>query len=149
MSMTSAPQSPDQATPFDFCGPLPSGRLAIEASAGTGKTFTLATLATRFIAEEGVGAAEILVVTFTRAATIELRARIRDRLLQAQRYLALMEHSQSASRVAALLAPLNETEQRILRHLGARDLSLRRDRVERALAEFDAATIFTIHGFAT
>lgn len=149
MSMTCAPRSPDEATPFDFCGPLPSGRLAIEASAGTGKTFTLATLATRFIAEEGVSAAELLVVTFTRAATIELRARIRDRLLQAQRYLALMQHPQSESRVGAFLAPLNETEQRILRHLGGRDLPLRHDRVERALAEFDGATIVTIHGFAT
>ena len=44
--MTSA--GPD--VPFDLYGDLPEGRFAIEASAGTGKTFTLAALATRYLA---------------------------------------------------------------------------------------------------
>lgn len=72
--------------------PLSGGRL-IEASAGTGKTFTIAALYLRLIlghgGEQGFGRAllppEILVVTYTDAATKELRERIRQRLAQAAR----------------------------------------------------------------
>ena len=52
----------------------------IEASAGTGKTFTLATLVTRLVVERGLRLGQILAVTFTEAATQELRKRIRKRL---------------------------------------------------------------------
>ena len=52
----------------------------IEASAGTGKTFTLATLFTRLVVEKGWRIGQILAVTFTDAATQELRKRIRERL---------------------------------------------------------------------
>ena len=58
--------------PFDVYGDLPSGQVVIEASAGTGKTFTLSTLATRFLAERDLAPSEVLIVTFTRAATAEL-----------------------------------------------------------------------------
>ncbi|MEX1271001.1 MAG: UvrD-helicase domain-containing protein, partial [Acidimicrobiia bacterium] len=58
---------------FDATGPLPRGRVLLEASAGTGKTWTIAALVTRFVAEKGVPIDEMLVVTFTRAATSELR----------------------------------------------------------------------------
>ena len=58
------------------------GGLAIEASAGTGKTYALADLATRFLAESEISASELLIVTFTRAATDELRARVRERLIE-------------------------------------------------------------------
>ena len=61
--------------------PSAVGRTVIEASAGTGKTFTISTLVTRLIAEEGVPLEEILVVTFTNAATAELRDRVRKRLV--------------------------------------------------------------------
>ena len=52
----------------------------IEASAGTGKTWTLATLVMRLVVEGGLRIGEILAVTFTEAATQELRKRIRERL---------------------------------------------------------------------
>ncbi len=76
--------------PLDF--PLAGSHL-IEASAGTGKTFTIAALYVRLVlghgGERGFERAlmppEILVVTFTEAATKELRERIRDRLGQAAR----------------------------------------------------------------
>jgi exodeoxyribonuclease V beta subunit len=65
-----------------------SGRQIIEASAGTGKTFTLAALYVRLVlghgrAAKGLQPAHILVMTFTDAATAELRERIRLRLHQA------------------------------------------------------------------
>ena len=60
---------------FDLLDELPRGRLAIQASAGTGKTYTLAALATRFIAERDLDVSELLIVTFTRAATSDCRVR--------------------------------------------------------------------------
>jgi exodeoxyribonuclease V beta subunit len=122
-------------TPFDLLQPLPEGRLALQASAGTGKTYTLAALATRFVAEQGVAASELLVVTFTRAATAELRARLRERLVAATS--ALRGTSTEALSGDPLLA-----------FLASHDRERRLARTERALAELDAATITTIHGFA-
>ncbi|MDE0455880.1 MAG: UvrD-helicase domain-containing protein, partial [Chromatiales bacterium] len=77
MSTGSAPEpaSSDHA-PVDF--PLDrAGTTFIEASAGTGKTHALTTLVARLVIEEGWPIDRILVVTFTRAATAELRDRIR------------------------------------------------------------------------
>ena len=61
------------------------GLQLIEASAGTGKTFTLATLVTRLVVERGLRVGQILAVTFTDAATQELRERLRLRLALAAR----------------------------------------------------------------
>jgi exodeoxyribonuclease V beta subunit len=55
----------------------------LEASAGTGKTYAIATLVLRLVAEVGLGIHEVLVVTFTEAATTELRDRVRRRLRDA------------------------------------------------------------------
>jgi exodeoxyribonuclease V beta subunit len=54
--------------------------LLIEASAGSGKTWTLAHLSVRFMVEDQVAPEEILLVTFTRDAARELRGRVRERL---------------------------------------------------------------------
>ena len=69
--------------PFDVCGPLPTGVTVLEASAGTGKTFTIAALAARYVAD-GVPLHQLLMVTFTRMATGELRERVRERLVSAE-----------------------------------------------------------------
>ncbi|WP_250510955.1 exodeoxyribonuclease V subunit beta [Caballeronia sp. GACF4] len=82
-----------------------AGRSLIEASAGTGKTFTIAMLYVRLVLghDPGNDAArpltppEILVVTFTDAATKELRGRIRARLTEAARYF-----QQDANEIEAL-----------------------------------------------
>ena len=81
--------------PLPITFPLHGTRL-IEASAGTGKTFTLAALYLRLVLGHGdengfsrpLLPPEILVVTFTEAATEELRERIRDRLADAARIFA-------------------------------------------------------------
>ena len=59
------------------------GTHLIEASAGTGKTHTIASLYLRLLLERELNVNQILVVTFTNAATAELRGRIRGRLREA------------------------------------------------------------------
>ena len=61
-----------------------AGRLLLEASAGTGKTWTLSLLVLRLVVERSLEIDHILVLTYTRAATAELKSRIRARLRQAQ-----------------------------------------------------------------
>ncbi len=56
------------------------GTRLIEASAGTGKTFAITSIVSRLIGELGLGIDRILIVTFTEAATAELRDRVRSRL---------------------------------------------------------------------
>jgi exodeoxyribonuclease V beta subunit len=125
-------------TTFDLRAELPAGRLAIQASAGTGKTYALAALATRFVAEEGVPASELLIVTFTRAATAELRTRVRERLLEAAEHLEAGAPADSGDQLLDQVADASLAER-----------AVRLERLQRAVAEFDAATITTIHGFAT
>ncbi|MEZ5144870.1 MAG: UvrD-helicase domain-containing protein [Acidimicrobiales bacterium] len=124
--------------PFSLTGALPEALTVLEASAGTGKTFALAALATRFVAEEGLTASQLCIVSFTEAATAELRGRVRSRLAQA------------ADHLAAGGAPVDDDE--VLTALGAVDDAERARRVgrlERALADFDSATISTIPGFCS
>ena len=63
--------------PFDVCGPLPSGVTVLEASAGTGKTFTDRLARGRATSPRAAPLDELLLVTFTRMATSELRERVR------------------------------------------------------------------------
>src|SRR5947209_628015 len=81
------PMSIRTVAPFDVCGPLPTGVAVLEASAGTGKTFTIAALATRYVAE-GLPFEHLLIVTFTRMATSELRDRVRERMVSAEQGLS-------------------------------------------------------------
>jgi exodeoxyribonuclease V beta subunit len=125
--------------PFDLRGPLPSGVTVLEASAGTGKTYTIAALATRFIAEGRATLDQLLLVTFTRVATSELRERVRERMVVTEAQLA---------RVAANAPPTYIDE--IIELLGGAPLEQVREYQQRladAIANFDAATIETTHGF--
>ena len=132
-----APTSID-VTPFDVCGPLPTGVTLLEASAGTGKTFTIAALVARYVAD-GLPLDALLVVTFTRMATGELRERVRERLLTA-------EHGLSEA-LAGVAPPDDDAVLRLLADAEPDELTRRRDRLAAALADFDAATITTTHGF--
>ena len=73
---------------FDLYGPLPTGTTVLEASAGTGKTWTIAALATRYVAEGHASLSELMLATFSRAATQELRERVRERFATTARALA-------------------------------------------------------------
>ena len=74
--------------PFDLLGDLPTGTTVLEASAGTGKTYALAGLVTRYVAEGAAKLDEMLLITFGRAASQELRERVREQLRDAERALA-------------------------------------------------------------
>ncbi|MDL5367050.1 exodeoxyribonuclease V subunit beta [Xanthomonas sp. NCPPB 2654] len=153
--------------------PLHGVRL-IEASAGTGKTFTLATLFTRLVVERRLRVGQILAVTFTEAATQELRRRIRERLALAATLvpdatpaasvgaasaatessddLSPTEIANDPSRLKPLLQESPDavlTRAILAAHLAASDetpAALRR-RLQQAVEEIDLAAIFTIHGF--
>ncbi len=110
----------------------------VEASAGTGKTWTLCALLLRLLLERGLALNQILVVTFTKAATAELRERVRGRLEETRRALDGAPPSGD---------PFVPTLLSRLRGLGHED-ALLKSRLDLALHGFDEAAIFTIHGFA-
>jgi exodeoxyribonuclease V beta subunit len=126
--------------PFDICAELPSGTTVLEASAGTGKTYTIAALTARVVAEGVAELSQLLLVTFGRMATNELRLRVRERLVAVESSLA----DAVAHRVPT--RQLSDLETMLCTGHPA-ELARRRDRVSRALAEFDAATIATTHEF--
>ncbi len=136
---------------FDLAGPLPKGVQVLEASAGTGKTYTIAGLVARYVAE-GYGLAELLVVTFTRAATSELRERVRARLVavaaELERWLDAQEGAEAGrERGVAMTITSEEPAVQALRAGGPETWRVAHRRLTTALSEFDAATITTIHGF--
>lgn len=122
---------------------LPSGGTTlIQASAGTGKTYALAALTVRYVAERDVPISKILLVTFTRAATAELRDRIRKRLVEAADHIAgLIAGAESGSVDDPLLEVISRGT--------PAELGERHGRLRRAVRDFDTATISTIHGFCS
>jgi exodeoxyribonuclease V beta subunit len=123
---------------FDLCGPLPSGVTVLEASAGTGKTYAIAALAARYVAE-GTPLDRLLLITFTRIATGELRDRVRERLVGCEQELT--------ARLAGAPDKDDDPVVSLLATGTPEDVTQRRDRLARAVADFDAATIATTHGF--
>jgi exodeoxyribonuclease V beta subunit len=112
-----------------------AGHTLIEASAGTGKTWTISGLYTRLLLDPDLNlqVSEILVVTFTLAATAELRDRIRKRLSD------VLDSFRSGVGV-------DEFCQRLLDSFDG-DVEWAIRKLTRAVSSFDDAAIFTIHGF--
>ncbi|WP_217533139.1 exodeoxyribonuclease V subunit beta [Vibrio metschnikovii] len=133
--------SPAVVTPLDpLTFPLHGARL-IEASAGTGKTFTIAGLYLRLLLGHGnadtrhptpLTVDQILVVTFTEAATAELRDRIRQRIHQAR--IAFLRGSSDDPVIQGLLADYADRP-------GVAKVLLQAER------QMDEAAVYTIHGF--
>ncbi|MCK5917567.1 MAG: exodeoxyribonuclease V subunit beta, partial [Cocleimonas sp.] len=113
--------------------PLTQSNL-IEASAGTGKTYTLSLLYLRFVleSEPALSVDKILVVTYTSAATKELKDRIRMRLSEALR--AFMDPNKAKGEYEELCTNFSDHGEAIIR-------------LNRTLLNFDEASIFTIHSF--
>src|SRR5436190_3946750 len=119
-------------TPFNIVtASLEPGVTLIEASAGTGKTYSITGLILRLILEQHLAIREVLAVTFTEAATGELRDRIRRRL---QDSLEDLRRGTTKDDIVAVFLKQGDVSS------GIRALDL-------ALQSFDEAQIFTIHGF--
>ena len=123
--MSSRPLNP-------FTVPLEGVNL-VEAAAGTGKTWTITALYLRLLLEQDLPVARILVVTYTRAATGELRQRLRDALVR-----ALEAFCSGDAGTDPLVAPLLTA---------GYDASACVLKLRRAVADFDQAGVFTIHAF--
>ncbi len=138
MSRTTAPADPPV---FDITGelPAPGTTTLLEASAGTGKTWTIGALVTRLVAEGQGRLDEMLIVTFGRAASQELRERVRAQLVASQAYLD--------GAVSGETPPADDALATLLCDAPHDELRLRRDRLRVALTGFDAATIATTHQF--
>ena len=116
-----------------------AGTQLIEASAGTGKTWNICGLYLRLLLEKNLSVAQILVVSFTKAATAELRERIRSRIHQTLGHLRGSGPADSDRFISDLLHSLRHDH-----GLLDTDMALQLDA---ALQTFDEAAVFTIHGF--
>ena len=117
---------------FDLINTPLTGTNLIEASAGTGKTYAISGLFVRLVLEKKFTADQILVVTFTKAATEELKQRIRKKLIQAKEAFIKGESEDGF---------INNLVENTENHRQAAG------RLNDALVDFDRAAIFTIHGF--
>ncbi len=121
---------------FDIADDLPDGTTVLEASAGTGKTWTVGALVARYVAEGEATLDEMLLITFSRAASQELRERVRAALVEAER--ALVDPA-GADPSDALVGRLLSAE--------AAEPGEPARRLRDALAAYDGATIATTHEF--
>ena len=110
----------------------------LEASAGTGKTFSIEHIVARLFLDRRVElqASDILIVTFTRASTRDLKVRIRENLFN---ILSILKNKQEAAPVAYIKTHLTDENERFC--------SMRK--LEKILATYDEMEIFTIHGFCS
>ena len=118
--------------PFDLLNAPLEGINLIEASAGTGKTYNIEGLFIRLVLEKGLQVDQILVLTFTNAATEELKERIRNKLVKAKAAFAAGRSDDPF---------IDSLVKRCLDPKAAGVL------IHEALIDFDQASIFTIHGF--
>lgn len=123
--------------PWKASESLPAGAAwLLEASAGTGKTYQIAGLVLRLVAEYGLRIDRILAITFTNAATAELRDRVRKRLSSALIALERGSADRDDAFVEHLLGLTQPSREQMTAHLRI------------ALRDFDLAAISTIHGFS-
>ncbi len=127
------------ASEFDL-----NARTLVEASAGTGKTYNIQNVYLRLVLEQGLTVEEILVVTYTEAATHELRDRLRRILTKAALCLKgrLADEDEDRPRIKDILGAARDR----IQCAGSCDEILG-TRLQLALMDFDNAAIFTIHGF--
>ena len=114
----------------------------IEASAGTGKTWTIAVLYLRLLLEQGLGPRQVVVTTFTDAAASELRERLRERLRWAEDQA--LHFDAAVPRDAEASTDILWLHDRWLADVDQREHDLQRLRL--ALSELDRAPISTLHG---
>jgi exodeoxyribonuclease V beta subunit len=127
----------DSRIAFDVFNSQLVGSNLIEASAGTGKTWSITGLYLRLVVEQNLQPENILVVTFTKAATAELTGRIRQRLQQAMSWI-------NGDKTTGDVEFFSELFKKWEIEFSIEDI---KQRLLKALAHFDQAAIFTIHSF--
>ncbi len=137
LSLNPEPSSPNDFQSLDLPTMPLSGRILIEASAGTGKTYTLCSLVLRLIMERALPLEQILIVTFTEAATADLKQRL-GQLFQSA--LAIVSPTEQAERSQAKTDPT-------LAQICLQAPPEGRARLEQALLDLPEAQISTLHGF--
>ncbi|GAB4222356.1 MAG: hypothetical protein Kow0076_3360 [Francisella sp.] len=108
------------------------GRHIIEASAGTGKTFSITELYIRLLLERRLLPSQILVMTFTKDATQEIIGRVEDKIRSVLEDVSKGKNVQVS--IQGEIAEIRKGDENY-KHL------------KRSLLEIDEAAIFTIHGF--
>lgn len=121
--------------PFDLIDQELEGNITIEASAGTGKTFSIAVLVVRLILEKKIPIEKILLVTFTEAAAAELKERT-ARFIR----LALKEIDEANSCD-------NEAIKKVVKKTSEISDEDKKELLNQALLDIDKATMSTIHSF--
>ncbi|TLT28946.1 exonuclease V subunit beta [Acinetobacter baumannii] len=123
-----------------------SGLHLIEASAGTGKTYTLSSLMVRIFLEKYLPG-QVIATTFTRAAAAELKSRIRARLVETHRYL---DAKRSLTEKEILLQAEQESDlllQHILKHFATR-IAYACERLKLAIDQLDELFVGTLDSFS-
>jgi len=133
------PSSENTAKLLDVVAMPLKGRHLIEASAGTGKTFNITRLYLRLLLEKKLTVKEILVMTFTKAATEEIKGRIAKTLREATQ---IWQHAKdNGNEIASDCDP-------VYQHLFNKcDCDESLALLKAAQLELDEASVFTIHGF--
>lgn len=112
-----------------------SGINLVEASAGTGKTYNITSLYIRALIELDISVGKILVVTYTEAATKELKDRLLDRIKASVAVLKAGETEDDSDQfLTDLLHRVQNPQQAV-------------EKLEQAVRMFDEASVYTIHGF--
>ena len=124
--------------------PLTNGMRLIEASAGTGKTFSLSHIVLRLLTEQEYSINEILVVSFTEATASEIKARIVERLILALKIIESMDTSIKPPQIDDVLnewIEINITSKERALYIASIILE--------SLERIENADITTIHGFCS
>lgn len=122
-----------QTLNFDVVNTPLVGKNLIEASAGTGKTYSLAVMSVRLIVEQDIDIEQMLLVTFTEKAVAELQIRVRSFIKKAYRYALSGKQDSSLDTNLKLIVD---------KHKDKAVLNL-----QKAIFKLDKLNIFTIHGF--
>ncbi|PRN26247.1 exonuclease V subunit beta [Acinetobacter baumannii] len=123
-----------------------SGLHLIEASAGTGETYTLSSFMVRIFLEKYLPG-QVIATTFTRAAAAELKSRIRARLVETHRYL---DAKRSLTEKEILLQAEQESDlllQHILKHFATR-IAYACERLKLVIDQLDELFVGTLDSFS-
>ncbi|MCL2260149.1 MAG: UvrD-helicase domain-containing protein [Fibromonadales bacterium] len=111
-------------------------KVLIEASAGTGKTYTIGLIVIRLLLEEKIPVQKIVLITFTDAATAELKKKTAEKIIEA---LDRWENNSEDDDLNAIVRKAATSE----------DAQIKRANLLDAIARIDEMPVFTIHGFCT